>query len=127
MIYHWLNHRLSSMVYGLWSKLYLCGMKKFLILLFTCLVKISSAQITNINISGGVTFDGESFLAVNPANPQNMVIAWMGFYLPSGLRVSIKTKVTFDGGATWGSLHAQPHLSPNTTSADVSMCFKNDG
>src|SRR5437764_7511620 len=99
--------------------------KPLLILLCLFLFKLSSAQISNINISNGVTFDGEPFLAVNPANPQNMVIAWMGLTALPTVRISIKSKVSFDGGATWLPLHIQPHLSNNTTSADVSMCFRN--
>jgi hypothetical protein len=102
-------------------------MKKFLLLLMLFCVQLASAQITNINISQSVFFDGEPFLAVNPTNPQNMVIAWMGLTLTPTVRISIKSKVSFDGGATWGSYYTQPHLSNNTTSADVSMCFRNDG
>src|SRR5437764_8388626 len=101
--------------------------KPLLILLCLFLFKLSSAQISNINISNGVTFDGEPYLAVNPANPQNMVIAWMGVTITGGIRVSIKSKASFDGGQTWGSYHVQPHVSSTHHSADVSMSFSNDG
>jgi hypothetical protein len=99
--------------------------KVFLLLSFSFfLLQNSFSQITNTDISGGIVFEGEPFLAVNPVNPQNIVIAWMGFTV---YRVSIKTKSSFDGGATWGNLHVQSHLSTTTTSADVSMSFRSDG
>ena len=87
----------------------------------------SFAQVTNINLSNGNTFDGEPFLAVNPMNPQNIVVSWMGISFSGILRVSIKTKASFDGGATWGGLHVQEHGGATFHSADVSMCFRNDG
>jgi hypothetical protein len=103
-------------------------MKRTLFFLLAAFVsQISFAQPANTNISTGVVFDGEPFIAVNPSNTQNIVIAWMGITFTPTVRVSIKTKTSFDGGNTWGNLHTQPHLSNNTTSADVSMCFKNDG
>jgi hypothetical protein len=102
-------------------------MKRLFLIVLTFLFQLSFAQIQNINISQANIFDGEPFLAVNPANEQNMVIAWMGVTLTPTVRISIKTKTSFDGGATWSNLHTQPHLSNNTTSADVSLCFRNDG
>jgi hypothetical protein len=87
----------------------------------------SFSQIPNINISGGNNFDGEPFLAVNPTNPQNMVVAWMGVTITGGIRISIKTKASFDGGNTWGNYHVQQHGSSTFHSADVSMSFRSDG
>src|ERR1035438_7751377 len=89
--------------------------------LFTCL-----SQPNNVNVSQDATFDGEPTLAVNPTNPNNIVVAWMGVTI-NPVRVSIKTKSSFDGGLTWGNYFVQPHFSPNFGSADVSMAFKNDG
>ncbi len=56
-----------------------------------------------------------------------MVIAWMGITISGGVKVSIKTKVTFNGGTSWSSLHIKPHMSSTWGSADVSMAFRNDG
>jgi hypothetical protein len=44
----------------------------------------------NTNISNGIVFDGEPYLAINPNNSQHMVVAWMGFKLNQHL--VIKTK-----------------------------------
>jgi hypothetical protein len=86
-----------------------------------------NAQPANINISNEALFDGEPFLAVNPTNPQNMVIAWMGVTVAGGVKISIKTETSFDGGTSWGNLLVHPHMGPTLHSADVSMAFRNDG
>ena len=87
---------------------------------------ITKSQPANINVSQDFTFDGEPYLAVNPTNPQNIVVAWMGVTI-NPVRVSIKTKTSFDGGQTWGNYFVQPHFSPTWGSADVSMAFQNNG
>ena len=46
------------------------------------------------NISNGVLYDGEPYIAVNPSNSQHMVVAWLG-YKPFQY-VIIKTKTTFN-------------------------------
>ena len=104
-------------------------MKRKLLSLFAMflLVNASFAQLQNINISGSIYFDGEPYLAVNPANHKNLVIAWMGVTISGGVKVSIKTKASFDGGLTWGSLNVKPHMSSTFGSADVSMAFRKDG
>jgi hypothetical protein len=92
------------------------------------LLQISYAQPTNTNISSGVAFDGEPYLAINPTNHQNLVAAWMGIKLSGGLyRVAIKTRASFDGGNTWSAANALPHFGTGFTSADVSMAFDKNG
>lgn len=85
------------------------------------------AQPANINVSNSIFFEGEPFMAVNPQNPQNIVIAWMGLTFVGGIKITIKSKASFDGGQTWGSYHLQPHFSTTWGSADVSMAFRKDG
>jgi hypothetical protein len=85
------------------------------------------AQPANINISNTQAFEGEPYLAVNPTNPKNIIVAWMALDLSTAFKVGIKTKVSFDGGATWGNQQVQPHQSPAWHSADVSIAFRNDG
>jgi hypothetical protein len=79
----------------------------------------------NIDISGGLVFEGEPYMAIDPANPQHIVVAWMGT-VPF-VHTSIKIKTTFDGGATWSAAAALPHQSPTFGSADVSMAFDHSG
>lgn len=88
---------------------------------------VASAQLQNTNISNSVLFEGEPYLAVNPVDSRNMVIAWMGVTVTNGVRIGIKSKATFDGGQTWGNYHVKPHMSSTWNSADVSMAFRQDG
>src|SRR5437870_4818079 len=81
-----------------------------------------NAQPVNANISSGVAFDGEPYLAINPVNNQNLVAAWMGLKLSGGqFRVAIKTRASVDGGNTWSAVNALPHFGTGFGSADVSM------
>ncbi len=75
------------------------------------------------NISTGSVFEGEPFLAVNPNNYRHLVIAWMGFVPGNALRLSIKTKVSFDAGTTWSNSVTQPHIASSFQSADPSIVF----
>lgn len=77
------------------------------------------------NISQGNFFEGEPFIAINPNNDQHLVIAWMGFLF--GQEIVIKSKVSFDGGSTWGNLVNHPHVLSGNRSADPSLSFDNSG
>ncbi len=84
------------------------------------------AQSVNTNIVGGVVFDGEPYLAVNPINQNNMVVAWMSEVIADKV-VGIRTKRTTDGGASWTDQNILPHFGTLWHSADVSMAFTNTG
>lgn len=79
----------------------------------------------NQNISNAYVFDGEPYLSINPLNPQNMVVAWMGYVINNN--ICIKTKTTFDAGHTWSTTHYIPHVNPAYGSADPSLAFDNSG
>jgi len=85
------------------------------------------SQSANLNISGTSAFEGEPYVAVNPTNPNNILIAWMADDASSNFRVSIKTKASFDGGITWAYSAIQPHFGLTCTSADVSLQFRTNG
>ncbi len=93
------------------------------IILFLVLGMFSFGQ--NQNISNGTVFDGEPYLAVNPNDAQHMVVAWMG-YIPFNY-ISIKTRVTFNGGDTWSEILPIPHVNPAYGSADPSIEFNSLG
>lgn len=97
---------------------------RFLILLLF-LVSLDGIYSQNLNISQGIAFDGEPFIAMDPNNDQHLVVAWMGFKL--GQKVIIKTKSSFDGGNTWSASSELPHILPGNGSADPSLYFDNDG
>jgi hypothetical protein len=100
-------------------------MKKILLLIFILSSLVNVSQ--NVNLSNLNTFEGEPYIAINPTNPKNMVVAWMGFVFGNGTGLTIKVKNTFNRGQTWSSAINLPHLSPNFTSADVSMAFDASG
>lgn len=79
----------------------------------------------NANISNGLVFDGEPYLAVNPNNSQHMVVAWMGFKMYN--QIVIKTKASFDGGQTWSPANYAAHTNPAYGSADPSLDFDDAG
>ena len=96
-------------------------------LILSALIILLTSNIfsQNENISEGDVFDGEPFLIVNPSNPQQITVAWMGF---NGLDlVQIQTRVSGDGGITWGSINGIPHQEFGNVSADPSMAYNNDG
>lgn len=81
----------------------------------------------NKNISNGNIYEGEPFIAVNPANTRNIVVCWMGLAPTSTTGATIKVRSSFDGGATWSAVKWIPHLQTGHKSADPSMVFDTDG
>lgn len=79
------------------------------------------AQVSNINISNSFAWDGEPFIASNPSNPDNLVLAWMSYQFP--FSVGIELKSSFNGGQTWSASTFLPHFSATYNSADVSLAF----
>ena len=98
-------------------------MKIFKIISLLLVVNIGISQ--NINISEGVVFDGEPFIAVNPTNHNHIVVAWMSWKYNEN--IVIKTKVSFDGGNTWENETFIPHTQNGYTSADPSLKFADNG
>ncbi len=99
-------------------------MKKLFTMAF-CFLYLFSFPQADQNISGTTARETEPFIAVNPANPDNIIVAWMSITYPS----KIITKCSFDGGITWGNINYLPHFSNNIliTSADESITFNNSG
>ena len=91
---------------------------------FLLLTVVSFAQ-SDLNLTGTLGSETEPFIAVNPANPNNIISAWMRISYPA----RIETKTSFDGGMTWGNINYLPHFSNNIfiVSADVSIAFNNSG
>lgn len=101
-------------------------MRRLLTIFLSLLSSVLFAQETNL--SNSLLFDGEPYIAQNPANPRNLVVGWMGLkYNNGGFHIAIKTRASFDGGNTWSAVQTLPHLSPSFGSADVSMAFDQNG
>lgn len=97
------------------------------IILFILIISKSVSYSQNLNLSNLSTFEGEPYIAINPTNNQNIVVAWMGYVFGSGTALTIKTKKSIDGGQTWSNSVNLPHMSPNYKSADVSLAFDGTG
>lgn len=96
----------------------------YIILLLIVSYKITSAQ-TNYNLSGLTLFDGEPYIAVNPANQNNIIAGWMRMR-PDG-KIWIATRASFDQGGTWSAINYMPHDTVINGSADVSIAFHSSG
>ena len=85
----------------------------------------SFLKAQNQNVSGGIVFEGEPFLTQNPANPNHLVVAWIGFVFQQP--VTIKTRASFDGGLTWSTANSLPRQASTYKAADPSLAFDANG
>ena len=86
-------------------------MSRLIVLISFILAIAGGIFAQNTNISNGYVFDGEPYMAANPTNPLNLVIAWMG-YSP-GSPLGIKTIASFNGGRTWSEGRDSQFPNPN--------------
>lgn len=96
-------------------------MKKLFSILVIGFSMLACFAQQDINIATG-SFEGEPYLAINPSNPQNIVIAWMHVSLASR---PIRTRASFDGGQTWMAPVDLPIIHSQT--ADPTMAFDRSG
>lgn len=92
----------------------------FSLLLLSAYSFAQNNAVTNTNL-----FEGEPYLAVNPANSQQLTAAWMGPKL--GQNIVIKTSTSSDGGITWSTPISLAHEVSGNTSADPSLQYDSNG
>jgi hypothetical protein len=80
----------------------------------------------NTNLSNGTVFDGEPYVAINPNDTNNIVVAWMG-WVNLANQFQIKIKTSFDAGNTWSNTALIPHVVSSYSSADPAIAFNNAG
>lgn len=103
-------------------------MKYIVFFIWFTFYNIQSFGQADIAINPNATFNGESTLAVNPTNENNLVVAWMklvGTALP--LRMGIAVSYSNDGGATWSVPALMPHFHNTSVSADPTLVYGNNG
>ena len=100
-------------------------MKKLLFTITISFFILASQAQTNLNLSNLLSFDGEPYIAVNPANQNNIIAGWMRL-LADG-KIWIATKASFDKGQSWSAISFMPHDTTINGSADVSIAFHNSG
>jgi hypothetical protein len=98
-------------------------MKRALAFLFVLSSGFASAQ--NVNLSNFAFFDAEPFIAVNPANPNNIIAAWIKITTFTTCQIAVVH--SNDGGITWSTPQNMPHVSSTYTSADPSIDFNSAG
>ena len=96
------------------------------LVLFLFLLLCSQVFAQNENISEGMIFDGEPYLAINPYDSKHLVVSWMVFVDLTN-RVQIKTQASFDAGESWSEPAFLPHFVEGYTSADPSIDFNAAG
>lgn len=79
----------------------------------------------NIEVSNGMIFDGEPYLAIDPNNSNHLVVAWMGQQVNQ--KITIKSSYSTNGGITWSTPIFQTHEAVGNSSADVSLAYDNAG
>ncbi len=79
---------------------------------------------TNIRVSNDTyKAHSEPMLAINPANPLNLVGGSKFFTDPARYRFQIGTYTSFDGGCSWTDNGVLPGFAPSETTSDVTMAF----
>lgn len=100
-------------------------MKKTFLLITVLFVNFLLYSQEDQNISNGIFYDGEPYIAINPNNSQHFVVAWMSTQFLQN--IVIRSKVSFDAGTSWSEPTFFEHSSANYTSADVSIQFDLQG
>ena len=90
----------------------------------TCTQQSPSSTATNIRVSNDAyKAHSEPMLAINPANPLNLVGASKFFTDPARYRFQIGTYTSFDGGCAWTDNGVLPGFAPSETTSDVTIAF----
>ncbi|MEY3398843.1 MAG: hypothetical protein RL220_1437, partial [Bacteroidota bacterium] len=99
-----------------------------LILIFTLCFSVHSVWSQDQQVSTGFLFNGEPYLAQNPVDPHNLVVAWMGTEIENlEAKITIHIRVSFNSGETWSDIVLIPHVLPEFGSADPSVEFDAEG
>ncbi|GER59334.1 T9SS type A sorting domain-containing protein [Patiriisocius marinus] len=98
--------------------------RHYLVVFFIFCLNVANAQ--NLNISTDPVFEGEPFMAINPLDTNHIIVAWMGWVNVSE-KIKIKSRASFDGGATWSEIVTLDHAVAGNTSADCSIAFAPNG
>ena len=67
----------------------------------TAAVTVTAAMPTNVDVSQRLGNESEEAIAVNPTNPNNIVVFTNVGHAESGLTAGMFLAVSFDGGITW--------------------------
>jgi hypothetical protein len=89
-----------------------------------CTDTTPSSSAVNIRVSNDAyKAHSEPMLAINPANPLNLVGGSKFFTDPARYRFQIGTYTSFDGGCTWTDNGVLPGFPPSEITSDVTVAF----
>ncbi|HEY7341466.1 MAG TPA: hypothetical protein VH591_11330, partial [Ktedonobacterales bacterium] len=89
-----------------------------------CTDTTPSSSAVNIRVSNDAyKAHSEPMLAINPANPLNLVGGSKFFTDPARYRFQIGTYTSFDGGCAWTNNGVLPGFAPSETTSDVTVAF----
>src|SRR5881398_1018494 len=71
------------------------------VLAFALAGAAGAAPIVNVDVSQRALNESEEAIAVNPTNPNNIVIVTNVGHREAGLTAGMFAAVSFDGGSTW--------------------------
>jgi len=79
----------------------------------------------NINVSNYLLYEGEQYIAVNPVNPNNIIIAYMSLKVTG--KIDIAVVYSNNGGLSFSAPSFLSHIYPSFTSADPCIAFRKTG
>ena len=88
---------------------------------------VSTATPANVDVSQRHLNESEEAIAVNPTNPNNIVVFTNIGHLEAGLTAGMFLGVSFDGGATWTRRLVGINDSLGDTCCDPSLSFDEYG
>jgi hypothetical protein len=90
--------------------------------------RVASLSVTNVQVSrDSALAHSEPALAINPANPNNLVAGSKFFSDPANYRFHIGTFFSVDGGRSWHDSGIIPGLGDYGTTSDISIAFSPNG
>lgn len=88
----------------------------------------SALSVTNVQVSHDLALaHSEPAVAINPANPKNLIAGSKFFSDPASYRFHIGTFYSMDGGQTWHDSGIIPGFDEYGTTSDISIAFSPRG
>ncbi len=102
-------------------------MKNLRLIIIGIVLSLKATTQTDVGINPNFIFNGESNLVVNPANNNDLVVAWIKLVSFSPVSTGIAVSRSSNGGLTWSSPIVMPHFRTNDRSADPTMVYDKNG
>src|SRR5579859_2804319 len=92
------------------------------------LARPAALSVSNVQVSHDTALaHSEPAVAINPANPDNLIAGSKFFSDPANYRFRIGTFYSMDGGRTWHDSGIIPGFEEYGTTSDISIAFSPNG